>query len=111
MKWVMVVCGVVLALGFTSPAKADFPAEGNAFLGYCAPTSSYREYCLGYIHGLAAGIILGDPNGPLRCVPDSINDEHGLDIAMNYISHYRDRGLHNPSTLVLAAWMQAFPCA
>jgi hypothetical protein len=105
--------GLAIALSFSmvsTYATASFES-GNDLLSYCEEKDSGREWkCLGYIIAIFDVILKNEINGFRACPPDNITQGQAQDVAVLWIkNHPKNRHL-SASSLVAAAFDDAFPC-
>jgi len=96
-------------------AQAPTPSSGNFLLERCENenVAFTLAYCLGYIQGVADGLILGRSirdEEAFFCIPGSATSGQIMRVTKKYLSEHPEK-LHQPAvTLVFLALVEAFPC-
>lgn len=99
-----------LALGLTAcPVVAqDTPfTTGNAFLRVCESDQTWEIACTSYVLGVFHG---SHVRGRVICLPDRVDTGQLYQIAISYIRSHPTRSHEPVFGLILAAWLEAFPC-
>lgn len=99
---------VSLILSLSSPSGAAF-YDGNKLLAECADEQNLL--CIGFIIGVADTYEFFS-NGQARavCLPPNVTVQQIRDVAANYLNDHPDVRHYSAESIVLKAWMEAFPC-
>jgi hypothetical protein len=106
----ILMCALVV-LGSAGAAKAE---DAQKLLAYCKapPGSEERNFCLGYISGVAAtlanladlGALTGSP-----CVPEGTTRGQMADVVVGFIAANPEKTGWDAATYVVAALNRAWP--
>ena len=101
--------GIAAAVGVAACGPALAMENGKVLLEDCLQPagSSGRDYCLGYVTGIANALqlVVGDV-----CVPEKKTRRQVVNVAVSYLQAHPERGHHLAAALVRAALVEAFPC-
>ena len=115
----LVLCG--LAFGQASPkGQPDMNSSGNRFLAICgdqldAPhLSDVGTMCLLYVVGLTNGIGMFADKGSvyqMYCSPEGVSNGQAARMLVKYTKDHPEKSNQETRLLMLAALVEAFPCA
>ena len=101
--------GIAVAVWVAACGPALAMENGKVLLEDCLQPagSSGRDYCLGYVTGIANALqlVVGDV-----CVPEKKTRRQVVNVAVRYLQAHPERGHHLAAALVRAALVEAFPC-
>ncbi len=101
--------GIAAAVWVAACGPALAMENGKVLLEGCLQPagSSGRDYCLGYVTGIANALqlVVGDV-----CVPEKKTRRQVVNVAVSYLQAHPERGHHLAVALVRAALVEAFPC-
>ncbi len=110
MKRILICLMLLLAScaqGQTS--QKSLASDGNTFLSQCGNYDTASLGCTMYVGGVMDGRSLSDKPG--FCLPDGITYGQILRVSIKYMQDHPEQ-LHYPTyLLVVAAHVNAFPCA
>lgn len=98
-----------------SISVANAATSGNKLVEYCRFYPSKTEassFCMGYIMGVLDDIrVVGEANGnKYFCQPPSVTGEQLMSVAIKYMNDNPESLNYTASSLIVLAYMKAFPC-
>ena len=117
MKTLLMAVAVAGMLG----SGAAMAADGNKLLLQCQSLMRTMEgqasptygdgHCLGVVQGITDMLVLYQDKLPQKfCIPENVTDGQGVRIAVKYMEETPKLLNNMDTTLVLAAYADAYPC-
>ena len=105
--------GMALLLNFTcQEARADFK-DGNQLYSICADKSDIlsHAFCLGYVEAVADTVAGRANTYGTACMTENVIGNQVTDVVVKWLESHPEARSYSGQSVVVAALVQAFPCA